>query len=264
MLATIVLVSATAVFLAMAQTACKSDARPAADRERSAGMEAYDAARYDEALGHFRKAHELDPGSTAAAPAEFLRCTAIADVTLGRNTPENQKAAREAIAGFLSELAAGSPNSNCMTRIADVEFAIGHMEASKAWAKRALDVDPAGFEAYFDVARIDLSEANQNAVQALTQAGLRDDGQGNRKAPRPVMATIKGQNSGLVEEALRYLFAAVQRKPDYAEALDSIVAAYHRKADLDRDDPEALRQDLNAAGAWGQKAAEAGKRQAQQ
>ncbi len=253
-----VLVAAAVAWFLVAHSRNQAHIAAAAD-ERALGMQAYDAAHYDEALTHFRKAHEFDPGASPAPPAEFLRCIDVPNVAPGIDTPANRKAAHDAIAKLLEELASAPQSANCMTAIADIEFAIGHMEPSMTWARRALEADPQAPEGYYDAGRVALARANQNAAQALSAAGLSDDLKGNRKAPRQVMNAIKTQNSDLVEEAMRYLFAAVSHRPNYVEALDATGTVYLRKADLDRDDPEALRQDLNAAYEWKQKADDARK-----
>jgi hypothetical protein len=106
---------------------------------------------------------------------------------------------------------------------------------------------------------IDWREAYENALAALRQAGMNDDGRGNTRAPAAVMRAIKAQNGPLVDEGLKYLAQAVQLRPYYDDAMQYLSLMYRRKADLDRGDEAALQEDLSSANAWMQKAIEARK-----
>jgi len=85
-------------------------------------------------------------------------------------------------------------------------------------------------------------------------AGINDDGEGNVKAPKKVLAVIKDENAALVEEGLQYLNQAVANRANYDEAMTYLNLVYRRKADVDYADPSAVKDDVAAAKDWTAKA----------
>jgi len=83
---------------------------------------------------------------------------------------------------------------------------------------------------------------------------MNDDGEGNAKAPKKVMDTIKDENSALVEEGLQYLNQAVANRANYDDAMAYLNLIYRRKADLDFGNDAARKADLAQAEEWRTKA----------
>jgi hypothetical protein len=101
---------------------------------------------------------------------------------------------------------------------------------------------------------IDWTEAHENTLKALVPAGINDDGEGNAKAPKKVMDTIKDENSALIEEGLQYLNQAVANRANYDDAMAYLNLIYRRKADLDFGNDAARKADLAQAEEWRTKA----------
>jgi hypothetical protein len=85
-------------------------------------------------------------------------------------------------------------------------------------------------------------------------AGITDDGEGNAKAPKKVMAPLKAQNAPLVEEGLQYLNMAVANRANYDDAMAYLNLIYRRKADVDFGNEAARKADIAAAEDWRTKA----------
>ncbi|MGO9775417.1 MAG: tetratricopeptide repeat protein [Terracidiphilus sp.] len=222
--------------------------------ELSQGVNAYKSARYDEAILHFQQAMKLAPDQLGI---KIWLGTALAQkVAPGVDTPQNLKTAQRAIDIFQEILNKTPFDVTCMKEIARIDFNIKKLDESKAWQKKVLTMDVKDAEAAFAVGVIDWMQARQNAQAALTQAGLKDDSEGNAKAPAAVMESIKAQNSGLIKEALQYLNQAVNNRPDFADAMSNLSLAYRRKADLDYGNETARKEDLIKADEWRSKAME--------
>lgn len=216
------------------------------------GVDAYKAARYGEAVAHFQKAVELDPDSILAKT--YLATALSQNVVPGLDTPENLKTAQAAI-GIFEEVLKSTPDDvNSMKQVAGIYYNTKQLDKGKEWQMKVLAVSPTDSDAAYTIGVIDWTEAHQNKLAALLPAGFVDDGKGNRTAPAAVMATIRQQNSALVEEGLHYLALAIQLRPDFDDAMQYLNLTYRQKADLDRDDPGALADDLEAAQEWTQKA----------
>lgn len=253
--ASLILVAAS--FPARAQnptTSSSATATPgsAAGDELNRGVEAYKAARYDEAISHFQKAAELDPASHIA---KVYLATALAEnVVPGLDTPENLKTAQQSIDVFKTVLADDPHDVNSIKQVAGIYFSIKKLDDAKEWQKKDLDEDPEDSSAAYTIGVIDWTEAHQNALKALQSAGLNDDGEGNIQAPASVVEQIKAQNGPLVEEGIAYLTRAIENRPNYDDAMVYLNLIYRRKADLDHGNEAARKSDLAQADEWQQKA----------
>ena len=241
----------TAACLAIFAAGCNLTQRTV-DKELKQGEAAYRNGQTDEEISHYQKAMELDPGNLHA---KRLLADALArNVVPGQNTPENLKTAQRAIDLFQAVLEKDPHDVSMMKQIAGVYLSIKKWDESKAWQKKVLEEDPQDPETAYTIGVIDLTEANQNVEAALNPAGIKDDGMGNAKAPAAVMKKIKAQNGPLVEEAQRYLVYALNLRPNYEEALESMSQVYRRKADLDYGKEADRKQDVAVASEWMQKA----------
>ena len=216
------------------------------------GVDAYKVQRYEEAIGHFQKATQLDPDLPMAK--SYLATALAQDVIPGLDTPDNLKTAQQAISIFQEVLDKDPSDVNSLKQIAGIYFSIKKFEDAKAWQKRVLAVDPKDPEAAYTIGVIDWTEAHENTLKALVPAGITDDGEGNVKAPKQVMEPLKAQNGPLVEEGLQYLNQAVANRPNYDDAMAYLNLIYRRKADVDYGDPAAVKADVAAAEEWRQKA----------
>lgn len=230
----------------------QSAAAASAGDELNEGVDAYKTAHYDEAVAHFRKAHELAPDNPMAT---IYLATALAqNVVPGLDTPDNLKAAQQSIEMFQQVLAAQPHDINSMKQVAGIYFSIKNLDEARAWQIKILNEDPADPEAAYTIGVIDWSVAHQNAQKILVPAGLNDDGEGNSAAPVRLLSRIRSENADLVDEGLRYLRQAITNRPKYDDAMAYMNLMYRRKADLDFDNHKARDEDVAMAREWANKA----------
>jgi tetratricopeptide (TPR) repeat protein len=219
--------------------------RLAARDQLNKGVDAYKSARYEEAIGHFQKATELDPSLPMAK--SYLATAFAQSVVPGLDTPENLKNAQQAIDMFKEVLAKDPNDVNSLKQIAAIYFSVKKLDDAKVWQKKVLAVDPKDPEAAYTIGVIDWTRAHENVLKALVPAGLNDDGEGNSKAPKKILAQIKDENDPLVAEGLQYLQQAVANRPNYDDAMAYLNLIYRRKADCDYQDASAVKDDVAQA-----------------
>jgi tetratricopeptide (TPR) repeat protein len=245
-------ITALAVVLAGMVVSMSGCNRLAARDQLNKGVDAYKSGKYEEAIGHFQKATELDP--TLPMAKSYLATALSQNIVPGLDTPENLKTAEQAISIFQEVLSKDPNDVNSLKQIAGIYFNIKKLDDARTWQKKVLAVDPKDPEAAYTVGVIDWTEAHENALKALVPAGLNDDGEGNIKAPKKVMDSIKEENAPLVEEALQYLNEAVANRPNYDDAMAYLNLVYRRKADVDFGDASAVKDDMAQAEEWRTKA----------
>jgi tetratricopeptide (TPR) repeat protein len=245
-------ISALAVVLAGLVLSLSGCNRLAARDQLNKGVDAYKSGKYEEAIGHFQKATELDP--TLPMAKSYLATALSQNIVPGLDTADNLKTANQAISIFQEVLAKDPSDVNSLKQIAGIYFNIKKLDDAKTWQKKVLAVDPKDPEAAYTVGVIDWTQAHENKLKALSTVGLDDDGKGNVKAPKKVMDTIKEQNAPLVEEALQYLNDAVANRPNYDDAMQYLNLVYRNKADVDFGNAAAVKADLASAEEWTSKA----------
>jgi tetratricopeptide (TPR) repeat protein len=245
-------ITALAVVLAGMVLSMSGCDRLAARDQLNKGVDAYKSGKYEEAIGHFQKATELDP--TLPMAKSYLATALSQNIVPGLDTPENMKTATQAISIFQEVLAKNPSDVNSMKQIAGIYFNIKKLDDAKEWQKKVLAVDPKDPEAAYTIGVIDWTEAHENKLKALQAAGFDDDGKGNAKAPKKVMDALKAQNAPLVEEGLQYLNQAVADRANYDDAMQYLNLIYRNKADVDYGNSAAVAADLAAAEDWTHKA----------
>jgi len=216
------------------------------------GVEAYKSAHYEEAIGHFQKATELDPSLPMAK--SYLATALAQNVVPGLTSPENLKNAQQAISIFQEVLAKEPNDINSLKQIAAIYFSIKNFDEAKDFQKKVLAADPKDPEAAYTVGVIDWTLAHENTLKALAGVNMNDDGEGNSKAPKKVLQEIKDKNTPLVTEGLQYLNQALQNRANYDDAMSYMNLTYRRKADTDFDNPATVKADVAAAKDWSSKA----------
>jgi len=226
--------------------------RLAARDQLNKGVEAYKSAHYEEAIGHFQKATELDPSLPTAK--SYLATALAQNVVPGLETPDNLKNANQAIDMFQDVLQKDPTDVNSMKNIASIYFQIKKLDDAKAWQKKVLAIDSKDPEAAYTVGVIDWTEAHENKLKTLLAVGVNDDGEGNVKAPKKVMEDLKAKNAALVEEGLQYLNQAVENRANYDDAMQYLNLIYRNKADMDYGNASAVSADMASAKDWTSKA----------
>lgn len=245
-------ISALAVALAGLVLSISGCNRLQARDQLNKGVDAYKSGKYEEAIGHFQKATELDP--TLPMAKSYLATALSQNIVPGLDTVENKKTAQEAIDMFQQVLAKDPSDVNSMKQIAGIYFNMKQFDQAKDWQKKVLQADSKDAEAAYTIGVIDWTLAHENKLKALQAVGLDDDGKGNVKAPKKVMEDLKSKNSALVSEALDYLNQAVNNRPNYDDAMQYLNLVYRNKADMDYGNASAVTADLAAAEDWTHKA----------
>lgn len=241
-------ITALAAFLAGMTLSLSGCNQLQARDQLNKGVDAYKSAHYEEAIGHFQRAMQLDPKLVNAKT--YLGTALAQNVVPGLDTPDNMKNANQAIDIFKDVLANHPDDVNSIKQIAGIYFSIKKLDDAKEWQKKVLAVKPDDAEAAYTVGVIDWTEAHENTLKALQSAGLNDDGEGNLKAPKKVMAPLAEQNAPLVSEGLDFLNQAVKDNPNYDDAMAYLNLIYRRKADVDFGHAAEVKEDLAQAEKW--------------
>jgi tetratricopeptide (TPR) repeat protein len=216
------------------------------------GVDAYKSAHYEEAIGHFQRATQLDP--TLAMAKTYLATALAQNIVPGENTPENLKTANQAIAIYQEVLAKNPNDVNSIKRIAGIYYNINDFDKAKVWQKKVLAVDPKDPEAAYTIGAIDWNKCHEDLLKALAGVGLNDDGKGNVKAPKKVMEQFQQQDAATEEEGMNYLKQALANRPTYDNAMAYLNLMYRIKANIDFGKADDVKDDLAQADQWVQKA----------
>ena len=245
-------ITALAVALAGMVLSMSGCNRLAARDHLNKGVDAYKSAHFEEAIGHFQKATQLDPSLPMAK--SYLATALSQNIVPGLDSPENLKQAQDAIDIFQQVLDKDPSDINSCKQIAGIYFQIKKFDDAKSWQKKVIALDPKDPEAAYTIGVIDWTMAHKNKLEALQSAGVNDDGEGNVKAPKKVMEPLAQKNGPLVEEALQYLNQAVANRANYDDAMQYLNLIYRNKADVDYGNNAAVAADMAAAKDWTSKA----------
>jgi tetratricopeptide (TPR) repeat protein len=241
--------AAATIALVASMAGCK---RLEARDQLNKGVQAYKAAKYEEAIDHFQKAVSLDP--TYPMTRLYLATAYMQQVTPDNTSPDNLKTAQMAINTYQQVLQEHPDDTGSLKGIAALYYDIQKYDDAKAWQLKVLQADPQDAEAAYTIGVIDHGVAYRNVTRIIQGAGQQVLGDGAPKLPKKECQDLAAQNTPVISEGFEYLNKAVQIRPNYEDAMAYINLLYRRKAETECGNDAARKADLAKADEWRAKA----------
>jgi len=227
----------------------------------SKGMEAFKAARYEEAARAYQAAIRLAPREVT--PHIQLGTVWMSEYIPGANSPENVELARKAEAEFQEVLKIEPDNETAILSIASLRYqeALGEQDPAQKQQKlndaasfyaRVVGIDPRNKEAYYSRGVIGWATWYSAWFAAREKLGMRPEDPGPLIDPA-VRKKLKERYSPLLEQAVSDLEKALELEPMYDDAMAYMNLLVRERADLD-DTPEQYKSDIQEADRWVDKA----------
>ena len=233
----------TGIFLAVVIAALFSAAGCDKLRARdklNKGVQAFKGGQFDLAVEDFKQAKELDPNLTNA---RLYLATAYANQYIpGAPSDENIRMGQQAITEFQEVLAKDSNNLSAIDGIGSIIYNMGgtpfdakKLEESKTYHQRHIALRPTDPEPYYWIGVIDWS---------LAYRGNKDMRElYNRTAKKPIKETdpmppalatqFQEKYGSIIDEGIKNLQMAMDRRPDYDDAMAYLNLLYRQKADTE-------------------------------
>jgi tetratricopeptide (TPR) repeat protein len=225
------------------------------------GVQAYRGANYEQAIEHFKNAVSLDGDLKVA---KMYLATAYAQQYVpGVETPENLRNAQQAIEEYKNVLQGDPKNVTSLKGIAFLYMQQKKFDEAREYYKKAIDADPNDPETYYSVGVIDWSQTFQDAGQVKATAGLHIEDELKGKGSQKLCDQMKAKDEQNVEEGMKMLQTAIDKRQDYDDAMAYMNLLYRRKAnDMTCEDAEARADYVKTANDWSDKAMTARKKKA--
>lgn len=219
------------------------------------GIQAYKATKYEKAIENFKNAVNLDPDLGVAKL--YLATALMQQYVPGIDTPDNNAYAQQAIDEYKEVLRNDPKNITALKGIASLYLNMKKFTESGDYYKKAIDADPNDPEAYYSVGVIDWTAVYKDISDRKSKVGLGVEDQAKGKG---FCEDVKAADGPRIDEGLKMLQTAMDKRQDYDDAMTYTNLLYHRKADTECGDPDAYKADLKAANDWSDKAMAARKK----
>lgn len=223
------------------------------DSELKLGVAAYKNSHYEEAIRHFQKAVDLDPGNINAHL--YLATTYSGQYIPGVESPDNKALAEVAIEQYRRVLDLDGPiesKINGSKGIAYLYLNLKQFPESKEYYQKVSGFDPNDPEPYYSIGVIDWTQSYQPRMEARALLGMRPEEHLSAKDPeqKKVCDDLMAKNQSTMEEGMDSLNKAIQLRPDYDDAMAYLNLMYRERADLECENLTARREDLKTADHW--------------
>lgn len=226
------------------------------------GVQAYRGANYEQAIERFKTAVELDPDLKVA---KLYLATAYAQQYVpGVDTSDNIANAKQAIEQYQQVLQNDPSSVNSLKGIAFLYMQMKDFDQARQYYQKAIDIDPNDPELYYSVGVIDWSQSYKDAAEVKAKAGVRVEDELKGKGDQKICDELKAKDSAAVEEGMKMLQTAIDKREDYDDAMAYLNLLYRRKAnDMTCDDAAARADYIKTANDWSDKAMAARKKKAE-
>ena len=233
----------TGIFLAIVIAALVSGA--ACDKLRARdklnkGVQAFKGGQFDLAVEDFKQAKDLDPNLTNA---RLYLATAYANQYIpGAPSEDNIRMGQQAISEFQQVLDKDPNNLSAIDGIGSIIYNMGgtpfdakKLEESKTYHERHIAIKPQDPEPYYWIGVIDWSLAYRGNKDMREEYNKTAKKQIKDTDPMPpALATQFQQKFGAtVDEGIKNLQMAMDRRPDYDDAMAYLNLLYRQKADME-------------------------------
>ena len=221
------------------------------------GVKAYKNNDPEHAIGYFQKAIEYDHSLKLAKL--YLAIAYAEQYVPGIDSPDNNRVANLAIAGFQDILREDPKNILALKHTASLYMNMKKFDESREYYLKAIDADPNDPEAYYSVGVIDWSAVYKDISDRKAKVGLKVEDQLKSKQ---ICEEIKNTDGPKIDDGIKNLQKAMDKRADYDDAMTYVNLLYHRKADTECGDPAAYNEDIKMANDWVDKAMAARKKKA--
>ena len=228
---------------------------PAASANLVHGVDVFKAGRYEEATRDFQSAVDAEP--TWRTARVYLATALSYQVVPNLETPENLAIANRALDQFNQLLASDPKDVASLRQVASIRRNVKRFDDALATYRKIISLDPNDAESHYTIGVIEWTDAYLFAVQTLADESLQDDGEGNARMNAASCSALISHNMPLINDGIAELTRAVEIRPTYDDAMSYLNLAYRRRADFDCTNAALRRQDLDTAGEWTRRAAEA-------
>src|SRR5947209_4768499 len=219
------------------------------------GVKAYKNGLYEQAIEHFKNAVALDDKLKVA---KLYLATAYAQQYVP-DAPgaDNQRNADMAISEYKSVLEEDPKNLNSLKGIAYLYMNMKKFDDAREYYKKAIEADPNDPETYYSVGVIDWNAVYRDVADRKSKVGLKVD---DPLKGTKICEEIKSFDGPRIDEGMKMLQDAMDKRQDYDDAMAYMNLIYRRKADSECGNPQAAEQDINMANDWSNKAMDARKK----
>jgi tetratricopeptide (TPR) repeat protein len=225
------------------------------------GVQSFRGAKYEEAIEHFKNAVNLD--SDLKVAKMYLATAYAQQFVPGSETPENLQNAQLAIEQYKQVLDKDPGNVTSLKGIAFLYMQQNKFDESREFYKKAIEADPNDPETYYSVGVIDWTATYKDAAVVKSKASMKVEDELKGKGDQKICDEMKAKDGAAVEEGMKMLQTAIDKRQDYDAAMLYMNLLYRRKAnDMTCEDAQARAEYLKAANEWSDKAMAARKKKA--
>lgn len=226
------------------------------------GVQAYKGANYEEAIERFKNAVNLDPDLKVA---KLYLATAYAQQYVpGVDAPDNVKMGKQAIEEYQKVLQNDPSSVNSLKGIAFLYMQMKDFDNAREYYKKAIGIDPNDPEIYYSVGVIDWSQAYKDAADLKSKNDMKVDDELKGKAAQKLCQQLQDKDGPLIDEGMKMLQQAIDKRQDYDDAMAYMNLLYRRKAvDMTCQDAQARADYIKTANEWSDKAMAARKKKAE-
>ncbi len=227
------------------------------------GVQAYRGANYEQAIEHFKNAVYLDGDLKVA---KMYLATAYAQQYVpGVDTPDNVRNAQQAVDEYKKVLENDPGNVTSLKGIAFLYMQQKKFDDAREYYKKAIDADPNDPETYYSVGVIDWSATYQDAAKFKADAGMKVEDELKGKGDQKLCDQLRTKDGVAVDEGMKMLQAAIDKRQDYDDAMTYMNLLYRRKAnDMTCDDAQTRAEYVKTANEWIERAMASRKKKAEE
>jgi tetratricopeptide (TPR) repeat protein len=193
------------------------------------GVAAFKGAQYPEAVEHFKTAVELDPNFVTARL--YLATAYMQQYIPGSPEPDNVKMADEALHQFNIVLEQKPNDTVAIASIASLYLNQKKWDDAEAEYRKLISIDPNNKDAYYSIGFIVWSKWYVPYQTARAAANMKPEDPGPIK-DKKIREDLKAQYESVIEEGLKSLDIALQKDPEYVDAMAYENLLIRERADL--------------------------------